>query len=34
MVDEETIGVFYECSRAHMAFQRVKVDDFFELDRK
>gem|GEM_PF-66494 len=34
MVDDETIGVFYECSRAHMAFQRIKVDDFFALDIK
>ena len=33
MVDADTIGVFYECSRAHMAFQRIAIHEFFTLDR-
>ncbi len=33
LVDEGTIGVLYECSRAHMAFQRISLNDFFALDR-
>lgn len=29
LIDEETIGLFYESSRAHLAFQRILIDDFF-----
>lgn len=27
MIDDETVGIFYEGSRAHMTFQRVKLAD-------
>ena len=27
--DDETVGILYEGSRAHMTFQRVKLKDIF-----
>ena len=27
MIDEQTVGIFYECSQAHMAFQRIKLNE-------
>ncbi|MHC5025680.1 MAG: exo-alpha-sialidase [Planctomycetota bacterium] len=32
MLDEETIGVFYEGSRANMTFQRIPLSDVLERD--
>ena len=29
MIDDETVGILYEGSRAHMTFQRVKLKDIF-----
>jgi len=28
-IDENTVGILYECSRAHLAFQRILISDFF-----
>lgn len=30
MIDEETVGIFYESSVAHMTFQAIKLSDFLE----
>lgn len=27
MIDAETVGIVYECSRAHLAFQRIPLED-------
>ena len=29
MIDEETVGILYEGSRAHMTFQRVPLSELF-----
>ena len=34
MIDDETIGILYEGSRAHMTFQRVKVDTLMSRGAK
>ena len=31
MIDEETIGILYESSVAHMTFQAVKLTDLLEV---
>ena len=33
MVDEQTVGIVYECSRAHLAFQRVPLAELFASER-
>ena len=32
MIDDETVGILYEGSRAHMTFQRVKLKDIFLMN--
>ena len=29
MIDDETVGILYEGSQAHMTFQRVPLSDIF-----
>jgi hypothetical protein len=30
MIDEETVGILYESSQAHLAFQRIKLDEILQ----
>ena len=34
MIDDETVGILYEGSRAHMTFQRVKLSDIVPVAPK
>lgn len=32
MIDEDTVGILYECSQSHLAFQRVPLADLFPVN--
>ena len=29
MIDADTVGILYECSQSHLAFQRIPLDELF-----